>query len=148
VACGVHYESTPKRTGPDGRFAFPNARADETDLWVRPPEPRLSWENTGRLTVDRRDGTVGVLRRSVDELVDLVVHVADGVSGQPLGPSKVELSRLDPDRDGRSVQPRLELGAVTWRQIRPGHYRIVAQTTDGRRGERKVRLEAGSPNDV
>src|SRR5690606_22417905 len=57
VAGGVHYESTPKRTGPDGRFAFPNARADEADLWVRPPEPRLSWENTGRLTVDRRDGT-------------------------------------------------------------------------------------------
>lgn len=148
VEGGTHQPSTPERTGADGAFAFPDATASHTDLWVRPPEPRSAWRPEPARKLTRRDGEVVTLHRLDGPLVDLTLTIADGRDGAPVSPTEVDLHRLhgsSRDRDTPHPHVALALGAATARQLRPGRYRATVRAADGLQATREFAVPADAP---
>ncbi len=148
---GVHYESEPEQTGPDGRFSFPNAVASHDDLWVTPPAPRTRWAPFTERTVTQRDGLTITLRRVSGDLADLRVEVVDGATGAPAPPGEVELWPLrgsERDFSQPSPRPQIAVGEITAPALREGRYRLVVRATDGRRGEREIEVDADNDKPI
>jgi hypothetical protein len=140
---GVHYESTPKQTGADGAFAFPDAVASHTELWIWPPEPHTAWRTDGNRTLSRRDGEVVVLHRLDGPLVDVTFAMVDGRTREAVSPTEVQLWRLFGDTlDHRQahVEPTLAHAAATLRQLPPGEYRAVLRAGNGLRATHRFTL--------
>ncbi|MFY9344600.1 MAG: hypothetical protein WAT39_19060, partial [Planctomycetota bacterium] len=142
---GVHYHSSPERTGDDGAFAFPDAVASHTDLWVRPPDPQTAWRVERPRPLARRDGEVVTLQRLQGPLIDLTLAVIDSRSGAPVSPTEVTMQRLHDSSADYSVpflQASLALGTATAKSLPPGRYRATVRARDGLTAEHSFLLPA------
>lgn len=144
---GTYYKSTPKRTGEDGRFHFPDAVASQDHLWVRPPNPLTAWRLESFRTLSNRDDELVALHRLKGPLVDLNITVIDGRNGTLISPTEIELMRLHGNsrrNDMPHLPTELALGTATAKRLPPGRYRATVRAADDLRADQTFVVTAAA----